>query len=257
MRGLTGGLYRIMEWIMRLAVINVLWIVFALPFFYFALAGLVSPEITNLSTVLLPLGILAPFTLLPSSAAMFTIARKWTTGEADVPLWKTFFNGYKENYVKSMLGGIIFIVIGGVLYANYHFYLSSKGMIAYLSILFLVFMVFLGAAMINFLSITVHFHMKLMQVVKNSLLITIGQPINSIFLLVANGVILYISLFKFTFLIPFFMGSLMATVSFWNFHRSFVKIQERVKKNEENEKAKEDEERAESSLPELTDGKDD
>ena len=82
------------------------------------------------------------------------------------------------------------------------------------------------------------------------MLMTIGQPLNSISLLVLNAAILYIS-FRFSFLVVFFMGSLMAAASFWNFHRGFTKIQTRYgqKLNEEAENAIEMEKMEELEAP--------
>ncbi|WJH34534.1 DUF624 domain-containing protein [Paenibacillus sp. CC-CFT747] len=234
-RGIMGGFYRISEWIMRLSVINVLWVVCSLPFFFLLASALLNPEITASTDLVLQslilIAIVAPFTLVPASAAMFTVARKWTTGEEDAPLFKTFFKGYKENYLQSMLGGLVYLAIGGILVVNYRFYGTQGGTLGLVSILFIVLFVLLIASFFNFLSITVHFHMKFFQIIKNSLLITIGNPVNSLFILLSNGLILYFST-RFTFLIPFFMGSLMAVVSFWYFHRSFVRMQEKMEKME-------------------------
>jgi len=97
-RGVMGGIYRITEWIMRLSVINILWILCGLPFFYFffvsflaLLNGSIAEEsmLSFVQTTCLTLGVIAPFTLFPSTAAMFAVARKWVTGEADVALFKT------------------------------------------------------------------------------------------------------------------------------------------------------------------------
>ncbi|MNV80396.1 hypothetical protein D3C71_1739970 [compost metagenome] len=91
-------------------------------------------------------------------------------------------------------------------------------------------------ALFNFFSIIVHLHMKIFQIVKNSILITIGNPINSIVLLICNGVIVYICLTKFNFfLVVFFMGSIVATFSFWQFNRSFTKLQIKQQELEEKE----------------------
>ncbi|MFC3770698.1 YesL family protein [Paenibacillus sp. GCM10012303] len=225
-RGLMGGLYRISEWIMRLSVINVLWVICSVPFFYLVLAGLIAtmetPEYLGQALVLV--AIVTPFTLFPATAAMFAVARKWLTGDADAPLFKTFFRSYKENYLQSMLGGLLFILFGTLLYINYTFYLRQTGSLSLLAMLFIVLGIIMLAAMFHFFSIMVHFHMKFWQIIKNCMLITIGNPIMTIFLMVGNGVIVYISLFQYTFLIPFFMGSLMAIVSFWTFHRIFDKM---------------------------------
>ncbi|UJF31605.1 YesL family protein [Paenibacillus hexagrammi] len=235
-RGVMGGLYRITEWIMRLTVINLLWIVCSIPVFFFGFMGLVSQTTDAFLSILPIVAILSPFTLFPATAAMFTVARKWVTGEEDVPLLKTFFRGYKENYVQSMVGGIIFIIVIAIIVVNYFFYTKQGGSLKMLSVLFIAFSVVIAIAMFNFFSIMVHLHMKVLQIVKNSILITIGSPINSIVTILCNGVIVYICLTKMNFfLVVFFMGSVVATFSFWQFNRSFTKLQ--MKQQELEEKA--------------------
>lgn len=250
-RGIMGGFYKISEWIMRLSVINVLWVVCSFPFFYLVLAGLIAvsenPDVGMQSLTLI--AIVTPFTLFPATAATFTIARKWVTGDADVPLFKTYFRGYKENYLQSMLGGIFFILFYVILYVNYTFYLKQSSTLSLLSVLFIILLVILTCAMFHFFSLMVHFHMKFFQLLKNAVLITIGNPITTILLIVTNAAIIYISATKFTFLIPFFMGSLLATVSFFYFHRIFDKIKsrsEREQKEQEEKAAQEEAERLEA-----------
>lgn len=245
MKGLMGGFYRISEWIMRLSVTNVLWIVCSIPFFYLLLVGMLNGAELLAQTLLL-MAIVAPFTLFPATAAMFTVARKWVSGEADVPLLRTFFRGYKENYLQSMIGGIIYVLIGVILYVNYHFYLTQSGTFRLLSVLFITFAVIVLASLFNFFSILVHLHMKTLQIVKNALLITIGNPISSVALIVCNGIILYVSIFKFTFLIPFFMGSLIAAFTFWMFYRSFSRLQQKQQELAEKENAAREEAEAEA-----------
>ncbi|MDR6878927.1 DUF624 domain-containing protein [Bacillus sp. 3255] len=238
-RGVMGGLYKISEWIMRLSVINLLWLLCSIPVFFFAFMGLVSQTPDGLKAMLPLISILAPFTLFPATAAMFTVARKWVTGEEDVPLLKTFFRGYKENYVQSMVGGIFFVIIFVIISVNYFFYLKQGSTLKILAVLFIAFTVIMVIALFNFFSIMVHLHMKIFQILKNSVLISIGNPINSIVLLLCNGVIFYICVTKFNFfLVVFFMGSIMATFSFWQFNRSFTKLQIKQQELEEKEQQK-------------------
>lgn len=237
MRGLMGGFYRISEWIMRLSAINILWVVCSIPFFFLLLSTMITPDASQdqLLSMLWMLAIVAPFTLVPATTAMFAVARKWVMGEDDVPLFKTYFRNYKENYKQSMLGGLLFVIIGSVLVMNMDFYSDRTDGLRWLSLLFMSFSIVFIAAFINFLSLTVHFHMKLLQLVKNAFIMTLGQPITSIAILATNGFVLYISFFKFTFLIPFFMGSVCAFVSFWYFYRSFQRIQDKAEKQREKE----------------------
>lgn len=252
-----GGLYRISEWIMRFSVINVLWIVLSIPFFYLFWAimlGMLTSADTgelaqqSIASIFFLPAIVSPFTLFPATAAMFAVARKWVTGDVDVPLFKTYFRGYKENYLQSMLGGLFFVLLAAIMYINYTFYLRQSGALSLLSILFIVLAFILISAMFHFFSIMVHFHMKFWQIVKNAFLISIGNPVMTVFLLVGNGVILYAST-RFTFLIPFFMGSLMAFVSFWVFYRIFdrMKTLSEKKQEEEEEAGSEAEEEQEGS----------
>jgi uncharacterized membrane protein YesL len=233
-RGIMGGFYRISEWIMRISIINLLWVVCSAPFFFLILVVITSPEINvdMMKQIGMLISLVSPFTLIPATAAMFSVARKWVMGDEDVPLFKTFFRGYKENYLQSMLGGIIFVLLGYVFYINYYFYGTQKGYLNLISIVFVALFFVLVASFINFISILVHFHMKLLQIVKNAFLLSIGNPINSFMLLVLNGFLIYISS-RFTFMIPFFVGSLMSYISFWFFFRNYQKIQEKLEKMKE------------------------
>ncbi|WP_231891472.1 YesL family protein [Paenibacillus swuensis] len=229
MRGLMGGFYRISEWIMRLSVINVLWVVCSIPFIFvlFSFLQIVGTS-TNTSELVFAyviMGVVGAFAFFPATAAMFTVARKWVMGDEDVPLFKTFFRGYKENYKHSLLGGLLYTAISLIFYVNFIFYQGQTGTFQIISYIFIAFSVLMFASMFHFFSVMVHFHMKFWQVFKNSVLITIGRPVSTVLLAITNLVILYISFFKFTFLIPFFMGSVIAYMSFYQFNRIYNKTQ--------------------------------
>ncbi len=87
--------------------------------------------------------------------------------------------------------------------------------------------VLLIISLFHFFSILTHLHMKMLQIVKNAVLITIGSPIRSLSMIVLVGVVLFVSTRIFTFLIPFFTGSLIAVISFWHFNLIFGKLQEK------------------------------
>lgn len=254
-RGLMGGFYRISEWIMRLAVINLLWIFCSLPFLLFVLMTIFGylPMLNEadiemygplqlLMVPILVICVLTPFTLFPATSAMFAVARKWVTGDADVALFKTFFRGYKENYKQSMIGGILYTLLIVIMIVNFFFYSKQFNMVSYI---FLAFLVLLGASLFNFFSMLVHYHMKTLQLMKNAVLITIGKPFRSLSTVLMCGFVIYISLFHFTFLIPFFMGSLVAVLAFFNFNIIYTKLQEQA------EKLKQSEEEAAEEAAEL------
>lgn len=238
-RGLMGGFYRISEWIMRLSVINLLWLICSIPFVLVALLmlfpGVELPEeqvLSHLTTSLILMGIVAPFTLFPATAAMFAVARKWVMGEVDVPLFKTFFRSYKENYKQAMLGGILYTILFIVLIVDFFVYREQLNVLSYI---FIAFLILLGVSVFNFFSMLVHYHMKTFQLLKNAVLITIGKPFRSLSTAVMCGVVVYVSFFVFTFLIPFFMGSIIAYLSFWNFNIIYMKLQEQAEKLRQSE----------------------
>lgn len=234
MRGIMGGFYRVSEWIMRLSAINILWVICSIPVFFMLLTMLASPELTTdaILSSLWMIAILSPFTLIPATVAMYGVARKWVMGDTDVPLFKTYFRCYKENYKQAMLGGLLFLVIGVLLIVCIRFYSSQTNALHWLSFLFISFGVVYIGALLNFFSLLVHFHMKLLQLVKNAFIMTMGQPFTSIGILATNAVIVYIST-RYTFLIPFFMGSVSAFVTFWYFYRGFQRLQDKAEKAKE------------------------
>lgn len=234
MNGLMGGLYRICEWIMRFSVINVLWVICSIPFLLAALPVLTVENTGQLTMVLIISGVIAPFVLFPATAAMFTVARKWVLGDVDVPLFKTYFRGYKENYRQSMFGGIIYSLLFLLFVVNMRFYAELTNSLQFLSVMFLVLIAVLCVSLFHFFSILSHLHMSVFQIIKSSLLITIGRPLTSIMIAITSAVILYISFFHFQWLLMFFSGSLIAYSSFFYFHRMFVKLQEKQRQWQEN-----------------------
>lgn len=240
-RGIMGGFYRLMEWVMRLSVINVLWVICSFPIFILALTMFISMQTTEGAATVNPLivamVILAPFFLYPATAAMFTVARKWVTGDIEVPLFRTFFKGYRENYVQSMLGGLVFVLLFALMFMNFWFYQRMENDLKVVAYIFIPLMVILAGTTIHFFSILVHLHMKFWQLIKNAFLVTLSHPFTSISLIVVNATILYASMGWLKILIPFFMGSFMAIFSFWSFHRIFHRMQTKMAAFEEADKA--------------------
>jgi uncharacterized membrane protein YesL len=222
MTDIMGGLNRIFEWIMRLSMINLLWIVFNLPICYLIISVLYANEQSALFMLVATIIILAPFLFFPATTAMFGVARKWVMGEHDVPLVKSFWMFYKGNYVRSLVGGVIFTFIWIVWGVDFY-YFSQVNII--ISSLFLVGFLFLSIFTLFFLANTVHEELTLLTSIKNSLFLSLVYPLNNLLIVVVNGLIVYVSLAMFTFLIPFFMGSLIAYISFAGYYQKLVKIQ--------------------------------
>ncbi|WEK55416.1 MAG: DUF624 domain-containing protein [Candidatus Cohnella colombiensis] len=232
MRGMMGGFYKLSEWIMRLSVTNVLWLLFSIPFWFIIISVLNLPipediiivdgDINSVikagwwllgNMLLLPL-ILAPFTFFPATSAMFSVARKWVTGDVDVPLFKTFFQSYKSNFKQAMLGGILYSLLILILVVDYIFFIEHFPVVGYLFI-FLMFLTVVS--MFHYFSLLSHFHMKTLQLLKNALILTIGRPIRSL-LIVFGIVAVFLILRQFPVLFLFFSGSIVAVYTFYHFN---------------------------------------
>ncbi|TVY04117.1 YesL family protein [Cohnella terricola] len=224
MRGMMGGFYKLSEWIMRLSVTNVLWLLTSLPFWLVMFAFLTAQNETELQAFVIPLAVVAPFTLFPATSAMFSVARKWVLGDVDVPLLKTFFRNYKQNYVQAMIGGIVYALLFAILIIDFQVYLRQIAQLQLLAYLFIALIILLSISLLHFFSLLSHFHMKTVQLLKNALILTIGRPIRSLIMAIGAAAVLALSFMKFTFLIPFFFGSIIAVYTFFNFNLVIQKM---------------------------------
>jgi len=254
MRGMMGGFYKLSEWIMRLSVTNVLWLVTSFPFWFVFITLFLNPQTEGeaagflISTVTW-MAIVAPFTLFPATSAMFSVARKWVLGDVDVPLFKTFFRSYKQNYVQAMIGGIFYALLFAILIIDFQVYLKQISGFQILAYLFIALMLLLLISLLHFFSLLSHFHMKTVQLFKNAIILTIGRPFRSLTMAIGAVAVIAISL-RFTFLLPFFFGSIIAVYTFYNFN---IVIQKMMMLKEQAEAA--DAEKEEDSEEESEDGK--
>jgi uncharacterized membrane protein YesL len=230
MRGMMGGFYRLSEWIMRLSVTNVLWLLTSIPFWFMLIGFLGANDTEQLKSIIVLLAIVAPFTLFPATSAMFSVARKWVLGDTDVPLLKTFFRGYKQNYLQAMIGGIFYALLFAIMIIDFQVYMKQITGFQIIAYLFIALMLLLLISLLHFFSLLAHFHMKTIQLFKNALILTIGRPIRSLIMVLGAVAVIFISIPKqlggmgFTFLIPFFFGSIIAVYTFYNFNLVIQKM---------------------------------
>ncbi|WP_372663888.1 YesL family protein [Cohnella sp.] len=244
MRGMMGGFYRLSEWIMRLSVTNVLWLLTSFPFWFIMLNLLSAETVDQLKQVIILLAIVAPFTLFPATSALFSVARKWVLGDTDVPLIKTFFRSYKHNFKQAMIGGIFYALLFAILIIDYQVYLKEITGFQLVAYLFIALMFMLLVSLLHFFSLLSHFHMKTFQLLKNALILTIGRPIRSLIMVLGAAAVIYMST-RFTFLIPFFFGSIIAVYTFYNFNlviQKMMLLKEAAENTDENTDSNSDEE---------------
>lgn len=240
-KGVMGGFYRISEWIMRFTVTNLLWLLCSAPFMFFLLMKLLMAangypnESLQMSWAM---GISAPFTLFPATAAMFTVARKWVMGDTEVKLLSTFFKGYKENYKQAMVGGIFYTLLFFIMYVDYTVYMTQFESLQIIGWLMLGLLIVLLISSFNFFSMIVHYHMKTFTLLKNSVLLTLFRPVRVILTALISFGLIFIGLSypKILPLLLFFFGSVVAYYAYFNFNATYQKMQdqqERMKQQEE------------------------
>ena len=224
--GLIGGIYKVSLWISRFAAINILWLLFNLPIIYFVFTLLSVDSPNDLMTIGMTTVIIIPFIFFPATTAMFGIIRKWILGH-EINMLSSFWKYYKENYVKSLLGGILIVLIWILLIEDYYFYLTTNSS-EFFSYFFSILTLLLFVSTLHFFSLTVHMNITLLQIFKNAIYFTFRSPLLTLQLVISTGIVIVLSFSMMTFLIPFFLGSLLAYFSFSSFLRSLVIIKEKI-----------------------------
>lgn len=250
-KGAMGGIYRITEWITRIAYTNILWLLCSSPFLFalFMKIMLLNTAANSNDHLIInwAMGILAPFTLFPAISALFAVVRKWVMGEPDIAIFKTFFKAYKENYKQSMIGGIFYTLLFTIMWVDYKVYMTEFKNLQLVGGVMLMLLIILFVSMFNFFCMVVHYHMGIFIIIKNAILLTVIRPFRMIATVLGSGLLLYIG-FSYPALVIFFIVSLIALWSFFNFYASFLKMQEqaeRLKLLEEEKQARADEEESE------------
>jgi uncharacterized membrane protein YesL len=205
---ISSGLYKLFDWIYRLALINILWL-------FFSIIGLII------------------FGFFPATVAMFTIIRKSVLKE-DVPIFRTFWLTYKKEFFKSNLLGLILVVIGYIFYLDLIFLKSTSGLIQFLYAPMLVMSFVYMLMLLYIFPVYVHYEIKVFQIIKNSFLIMILYPIYTIMMIMMILLVSFMML-KLSSTIIFFSGSLFSLIimgcSNFAFQRNAQKLQNNTKSN--------------------------
>lgn len=227
LNGKLGGLYTACEWIMKFSGANLLWALFNIPIVILILNLFSASSLNQVTFSYTAILILLPFVFFPATTALFAVVRKWVMKDESMKLIPAFVKYYRENYLRSFSGGLLIVLTWFVVVFYCYILYLNKG----LSLFMLLPVGMLFVFTMNFFSINVHFEVKLLASLKHAIFITIGRPLITLGIAMVSGLILYLSINVLTFLIPFFIGSLMAFTSFLGFHSHFMMVEN--KKNGE------------------------
>jgi uncharacterized membrane protein YesL len=196
MSRLLTGIYKLCNWITHFAYLNLLWIIFTL------LGGVI-------------LGI------IPSTVAMFAIARKTAMGEADISVSGTFWRTYRTEFFRANGLALIITVIGFFWYFDLYFFRQFEGafytILNYLMIL--IGMVYFMLLLYIF-PVFVHYDLKIYQYLTHALKIGFLRPTTLVFMFIGSLSTYYFYIY-FPGLIPIFGISFFVYFNMWVAYKSF------------------------------------
>ncbi|WYP26984.1 DUF624 domain-containing protein [Alkalihalobacillus sp. FSL W8-0930] len=199
-QGVTGGIYAVGEIFLFLVKLNVLWLIGTV-------AGLLL------------------FGFGPSTLAMCDVIRRWMRKEADVPVWRTFWQQYKTYFLRG--NGLTFVLILGALmiYVNTTFFIVDSAWV----VIFVRYALFLVAALLVLTALyvfpaTVHFDLTLLDSLKQSFFIALYMPLRTLYM-VAAVLTVYHILFLFPVLLFLFGISFFCFIQLYIVLRTFAKLE--------------------------------
>jgi|SRR5699024_3045458 len=195
---IVSSLDTILTWLTRLAFVNLLWI-------FFSILGIFVVGI------------------FPATVAAFGVCRKWLLWQKDFPIWSTFKQLYKEDFITSNILGWILTFIGVLLYVNYRIMTNSGEVFIGIPIAFYLLNIFYVILNIWSFALLSHYSGSIKQHLKNSFIIGIANVHYSVAITVILFGIIYVSL-EFPGFIPFFSISLGTLSWAWISLRVFKKI---------------------------------
>ncbi|UOQ44138.1 YesL family protein [Halobacillus salinarum] len=197
--GSAGKIYQVIEWITKLAYLQLLWLLFSL-------AGLVI------------------FGFMPSTISMFSVIRKWLMNDTNLPVFRTFATTFKKEFAAANGLGLLIGAAGFILYIDYQYVSRLEGLMYFAAMVLLTILLLLYLIMLMYLvPVFVHYRLAFKQYMTHSLFIGIANPLITI--LMAGGAAgCYLLFLNIQGLIPFFSGPVFAFVLMWGSLRSFAAI---------------------------------
>ncbi|WP_066187158.1 MULTISPECIES: YesL family protein [Gracilibacillus] len=172
--GISGRLYRVCDWLMRLLRVNLIWLTFNFPIVYLSLAMLYAKDMGELYWILFTIIALLPFTFFPATVAMFALVRRAVMHRMHHQLLRHFWLFYRQNYGKALLGGLVITLVWGIWLINYQLLQTEIGSPLFYT--YLVFTVFLLAFSSYFMADTVHVQLRVWASFRKALLMSLSFP---------------------------------------------------------------------------------
>ncbi|UOQ86973.1 YesL family protein [Gracilibacillus salinarum] len=226
--GMTKLIQAIAEWVTRLALTNMMWLLFNVPVILFSVNLAFAETRQEMISIIGILFILAPFITFPATGALFAVVRRWTMEDTTIAVFKSYIRYWKQHYKQSIIAGLI-IEVFWMIYAIDYYYFTTQ-ISSSLALVFIMLGIVFLMITLFFICSLVHDELSMMNLMKNAIIMVITNPIVTVSIGVFNLSILYISFRYAPYLIVFFLGSLIAFVTFSVFYKIHKKV-ELIKKD--------------------------
>src|SRR5690625_1010607 len=209
MQGFAQGYYRFSVWVVRLVYVNILWLLFTV----------------------VGLGVLG---LMPATAGMFAVVRKWIRGEDDISIFKTFKDSFRAEFLKANILGYILAIVGYFLYLDIQFMRIQEGLLFqfFTYIIIVVFFLYF-IILLYFFPVFVHFELKIQEYIKWPLALGIMYPIITLLVLGGLFIIYYVTNQLVPALFILFGPPLIAIVLSWGAKLIFEKLEQKGRESEQ------------------------
>ncbi|WP_163578939.1 YesL family protein [Gracilibacillus saliphilus] len=200
--GLITKLYTAMEWITRIAYVNILWILFTV------------------------FGLLL-FGVAPATASMFTITRQWLKGNSDISVFKTFWRAYKIHFVQANLLLWPIALLAYMLYINYQYLFLVPPSVYYLMLFIFATLTLIFLILLFYIfPVLVHFEHNTFNYYKIALLTGVSNPFLTVTMFVTTLLIGLLTE-RIPGILPFFPMCLSSLITMHLALLAFKKLQKK------------------------------
>lgn len=187
------------EWVMRLALLNIL-------FVFFSLAGCII------------------FGVTPAYTAMMTIFKQLYEGQ-DVPIFTRFYHIYKAEFFKSNRFGLLYGYIIGLFFANFLFIQTLPANVQTIAMLLLIIgILVVGMSLLYIFPLYLKFEATTWRLIKNSFYVAVAFLPRTLISILLIAAVIAFCLYQPIFLFIFGFSSL-AAITLINSNDCLQKIQ--------------------------------
>ncbi|WP_066159950.1 YesL family protein [Halalkalibacter krulwichiae] len=183
MGGVAGGIYKVCDWLMKLAILNLIWLLF----------------------VVMGLGL---FGVFPATVAMLNVLKCWVRKE-ECKTFSYFASVYKQSFVKVNLLMIMTVAVGAVLMINVVIVQAMEGLLRVFVQYGMVFLLLLYSIVaLYIMPVFSHRPQGVWATIKRAFVISFLHPVRTGVFVAGLGLI-YLVIRSIPGMIPFYGASLI------------------------------------------------